>query len=510
MTTRFWPLALLIAACLLPACDAFVQDVDLPKDTAGSSQLNDDSEAQFLIRGVQAQWADATDNTLTAADFLSDQFRFGRNADATFPTFVELDTGRPQSNNNSVVGAANALGQYRFLADSLVGRADVITFTDEATASKAEMKYAGYLHGAIARYLYATYFGRAPREGGGVLDTSAFIPAPAMYERADRKFAQALVWADKLKDRDDQEQRIVQSLRARAALFAGTHNFSASGGLQGSEALRAAVDYAAEGLRRGDPPYEVKYSAQDNNNYADEAGPARTQMAVQDGYLLNPAVVATGAYKTGASPSDPAVRSFADVVAANPKELARVPMGQVLQFGTVGATLTPDNAAGLVGSFITGATQDPPFSQAPFDDPEAPPFAFEFVQTKYREPDPIPFLSWQEVYLMRAELELRGYSTGSMSAQQLLNAVRDSYADPMVSEVPGGVEFDPLSSGEVTLNRVAVERDRTLFGQGLRLPDQRRLAQPAAEWHLRETAQGGTTWQWLPISRQERDNNPNL
>jgi hypothetical protein len=372
------------------------------------------------------------------------------------------------------------------------------------------MKYAGYLHGAIARYLYATYFGRAPREGGGVLDTSAFIPAPAMYERADRKFAQALVWADKLKDRDDQEQRIVQSLRARAALFAGTHNFSASGGLQGSEALRAAVDYAAEGLRRGDPPYEVKYSAQDNNNYADEAGPARTQMAVQDGYLLNPAVVATGAYKTGASPSDPAVRSFADVVAANPKELARVPMGQVLQFGTVGATLTPDNAAGLVGSFITGATQDPPFSQAPFDDPEAPPFAFEFVQTKYREPDPIPFLSWQEVYLMRAELELRGYSTGSMSAQQLLNAVRDSYADPMVSEVPGGVEFDPLSSGEVTLNRVAVERDRTLFGQGLRLPDQRRLAQPAAEWHLRETAQGGTTWQWLPISRQERDNNPNL
>jgi len=502
MTICRWPLVLLLAACVLSACDAFVQDVDPPNDTAGSTELNDDSEAQFLIRGVQAQWADATDNTLTAADFLSDEFRFGRNIDATFPTFIELDTGRPESDNNSIVGAANAVGQYRFLADSLVGRADVITFTDEATASKAEMKYAGYLHGAIARYLYATYFGQAPREGGGVLDTSAFIPAPAMYERADRTFAQALTWADKLNDRDDREQRIVQSLRARAALFAGTHDFRTSGGLQDDEALRAAADYVAEGLRRGDPPYEVKYSTQDDNNYASEAGRARSQMVVQDGYLLNPAVAASRAYKTDVSPSDPAVRSFADVIRSNPKELARVPLVQVFRAGPVGAILTPDNAAGLVGSFIAGATQAPPFSGA---SPE-----FEFVQTKYRETDPIPFMTWQEVYLMRAELELRGYSTGSTSAQQLLNAVRDSYADPTVSEVPGGVNFDPLSSSEVTLNRIAIERDRTLFGQGLRLPDQRRLAQPAAEWHLRPSARDGTTWQWLPISRQERDNNPNL
>jgi len=510
MTTRLWPLALLIAACVLSACDAFVQDVDPPNDTAGSTELNDDSEAQFLIRGVQAQWADATDNTLTAADFLSDQFRFGRNIDATFPTLRRLDTGRPESDDNSIVGAANAVGQYRFLADSLVGRADVITFTDEATASKAEMKYTGHLHGAIARYLYATYFGRAPREGGGVLDTSAFLPAPAMYERADQKFAEALVWTDRLDDRDDREQRIVQSLRARAALFAGTHDFSANGGLQGREALQAAARYAAEGLRPGDPPYDVKYSAQDGNNYADEAGRARSQMAVQDGYLLNPAVAANEAYKTESSPSDPAVRSFADVIRSNPKELARVPLAQVFRVGPIGATLTPDNAAGLVGSFIAGATQDPPFSGPPYDDPEAPPFAFEFVQTKYREADPISFVSWQEVYLMRAELELRGYSTGSMSAQQLLNAVRDSYADPTVSAVLGGVNFDPLSSGDVTLNRVAIERDRTLFGQGLRLPDQRRLAQPAAEWHLQEAAQDGRTWQWLPLSRQERANNPNL
>jgi hypothetical protein len=260
----------------------------------------------------------------------------------------------------------------------------------------------------------------------------------------------------------------------------------------------------------GDPPYEVKYSAQDNNNYADEAGPARTQMVVQDGYLLDSLVAETGAYKTDGSMADPEVRSFADVIAANPKELARVPLVQVFRFGVIGVSLTPDNATGLVGSFIAGATQDPPFSSPPYDDPEAPPFAFEFVQTKYREADPIPFMTWQEVYLMRAELELRGYSTGSMSAQQLLNAVRDSYADPTVSELPDGVDFDPLSSGDVTLNRVAIERDRTLFGQGLRLPDQRRLAQPAAEWHLRPSAQDGTTWQWLPISRQERANNPNL
>lgn len=493
---------LLFGLAAFVACDTFVEDIDGPRDSAGYDQFTDDSEARFLLRGVQAQWADAHANVTAAADYLSDQFRFGLNGDATFPTFGQLDRGRPQLQNNSVDAAINDVGEYRFLADDLLDRADEIDFGEETTASETELRYVAHLHGAIARYYYATYMGLNPRDGGGVIDESEFIPSPQMYQRAEDKFATALDVASQLGEgafvSSSRAQKIVQSVRARAALFAGTHDFDVDGGFQGTEALEAAAEYTAEGLEVGDEAFDVPYTTQDPNDYANEAGRERVQMVAQDGVLLNATVSEENAYRRDED-GNLLVRSFPlDVILPNPKELARVPLVGITGGPAFTGDMTPDNAGEVIQEQWL----------APLLDPEADLILLEFAQDRYAEDSPISFMSWQENHLMRAELELRGYDTGDETALELANEVRASYENPRTSYLPDGVQFADLSS--VDLDRLAIERDRTLFAQGMRLPDQRRLDVPSAEWHLNETVEGGTTWQWLPITRQELDNNPNL
>jgi len=515
---------LVVAVVAFTACDTFVEQVREPTDTQSDESFNQDTEARFLIQGVQAQFADASDLTLATSDFLSDQFRFGLNGEATFPTFGQLDRGRPQLRNNSVDAALNAVGQYRFLADSLLGRADVIEFDTDATASETEMRYVGHLHGAMARYYLATYFGESPRRGGSVINQSSFIRPPQMYQRASNKFDEALSFAQQLGDdafvSSARAQKIVQSLRARAALFAGTHDFQASGGLQGNAALQQAAQYAAQGLKPGDDEFEIPYSTQDPNEYADQAGRERIQMVAQDGVLFNETVSNANAYRRDAQGAA-LVRSWIfDVILSNPKELARVPLASVRGGPSfTDGSLTPkedgsrpdDITLWLQGLEILPSDGDPPElgSDAPL----------EFAQDRFWQGEgaatptgkgTFPVMSWQENHLMRAELELRGFDTGNKTATELINEVRNSFSSPGTSRIPFGVDFDDLDPADVDLNRLAIERDRTLSFQGVRLPDQRRLEVPSAEWHLNENVGGGTTWQWLPVTTAERNANPNV
>ena len=128
------------------------------------------------------------------------------------------------------------------------------------------------------------------------------------------------------------------------------------------------------------------------------------------------------------------------------------------------------------------------------DDPRSPvePLAGSSGATYYRQaiyPDqdsPIPFLTWQENALIIAEALLQT-GGGAANALAQVNAVRaDAGLDAL----------DALS-----LDVLIVERDQTLFGQGLRLIDQRRFGQ----WHL-----GSDAWRFLPITARERNDNPNL
>ncbi|MFO8233369.1 MAG: hypothetical protein R6U20_11965, partial [Longimonas sp.] len=76
----------------------------------------------------------------------------------------------------------------------------------------------------------------------------------------------------------------------------------------------------------------------------------------------------------------------------------------------------------------------------------------------------------------------------------LVNAVRASFG------------LSDLS--DIDMERLAVERDRTLFATGHRLPDQRRM--DVVEWHLKDEVGGEQTAQWLQLTRSETEPNPNL
>jgi len=120
------------------------------------------------------------------------------------------------------------------------------------------------------------------------------------------------------------------------------------------------------------------------------------------------------------------------------------------------------------------------------------------IQTKYDEAgDPINIISWQENHLMLAELALRGESV-SVSALDAVNEVRSIH------------NLSALAS--IDLDIIYTERDKELFCTGNRLPDQRRWN----SWHT--TTNTGTdhevtifgNWNYLPISRSEKNSNPNI
>ncbi len=522
-TTLKRPLALgilLVFAGTFAACDSFVSNVDQPKDAAGDEQFNDPAEAEYLITGIRAQWADSHSGVTDLADGLSDEFRFGINSNATFPTFEQIDAGIIRDDNNSVTNALADLQEYRYLADDLLRRLEESNGFDPdapaASASEAEIRYAANVHGANARYYLATYFGHPddPRRGGATIDTSAFIPSPELYQRAEDKYANALEQAEAMGD--GLLQRRVQSVRARNALYAGTHDFEATGGLQGPEALQAAAEYAREGLQEGES-WDVAYDLNTVNDYHNQAGAGRLQLAVQDGNKAQLAGGVSESYRVAdESTGELVARSHVETVANNPQELNRIPLTIINSGGatTYGFGALPRNLQDLKPSSASDRFEsvlndfDPtdvgprgsasPDTLSAFSDPSADPAEYvtiaEWGQGKWEERTDMPFISWQELFLIRAELELRGYDAGSETALELVNAVRGSYG------------LSDLSS--VDLERIAVERDRTLFATGSRLPDQRRMK--AVEWHLKDQVNGQKTAQWLQLTQDETGPNPNL
>lgn len=453
-------LSIVLASIGLTACDSFVEEVNEPRDEAPVDQFTTPQDINFLATGVKAQFAETTAEMVPIADLLSDQFRFGRNDnDATFPTFINLDAGAPQEQSNSVDAAFNDLGEYRRLADDLLGPIRATEeFGENAPISRNEALFTAHFHGGIARYYYAVYFGLNPREGGGVINKSPFIPSAAMYDSARVKFERARAVAP-----SERQTKILNSVEARSALYAGTEFGSDAGGY--SNALQRAADLASQGLKQGDEPFLSLYNQQDPNGWYFAGGFGRVQIAAQDGNIAEEVQVpgVSGAYK-----NPDALRSFPEIVENNPAEAARIP---------------------LIG--VTASVQFLPFDPAE----GLPADAVDFAQNKYPErASSLSVMSWQENHLIRAELELRGFSTGDKSALQLVNEVRSSFG------------LSDLS--DVNMETIAQERDRTLFGQGQRLPDQRRL--DVLDWHLVESFDGTTTWKYFPITRQERDANPNL
>ncbi len=392
--------AILFMLVLCVACSDFVENVDPLIDKIEDDQLNDESQLDFLINGVMANFAVSHGDIILLADGLSDQIFFNTNIPgAILPKFFQIEHGTIQFDNSDVTVVFRVAGELRFQADDLLRRLNEIEVTDPELARKT--RHNGYLFGGIARYLYATYFGLNPAEGGGVEENSRFIPSDEMYDRALDRFANALDHAG-----DEQERRMVSSLIARTYLYQGD--------------AANALSFAQSGLAQGDPPFRALYDNRISNSFFHQAGRGLMQWA--------------------------AANRFSDYILADSSDAARIQI---------------EETTGRDGTTIF------------------------WRQFKYATEDaPINVISWQENELMLAELEL---DSAPASALARINEVRASHG------------IGPLAVLDLTA--LIQEREKELFLEGARLVDQRRFGL----WHL-----GAGTWQYLPFSAEERNNNPCL
>lgn len=256
----------------LSACD-FVQDIDQPTDRVNSDSLDSQAEIGFLATGVKEGFNDAYDNVAIISALLSDVGVFNtRVRNATFPTYGDIDRGEIQFDNNSIDNVSTPVNEYRFQADDLVRRVnETITFVDDpdlgldAEADRTLGLYTGYFHGAVARYFLATYFSKDGVNGGAPISTdrdkpSQTIPASELYAQALGLLAQAAPLGS------DYDVRVINTLRARIALFQGDYD--------------QAADFAAGGLVDGDAPYSARFTSASANEWYSQAGRGRTQISI--------------------------------------------------------------------------------------------------------------------------------------------------------------------------------------------------------------------------------------
>lgn len=254
---------LMIGLLLLPlaGCDTYVEDVDLPIDSIDDSQLNDETQVEFIIKGVQSRFSTTYDRIAVFAGGLSDEFIFDQNVpNATFPSFQEIDLGDITFANNSNDGLYNDLGELRFFADNMLERLADVEFTDTDLQTQAE--FTAQLYGGLARYFYATYYGLDKREGGGVITLDPANPAP--FTPSSEMFGLAL---DKLNSAralaDEYHTRVINTIIARIHLIQGNYG----------EARTAAN----AGMMDGDEPFSSLHSVESTNYYYSQAGVGRNQ-----------------------------------------------------------------------------------------------------------------------------------------------------------------------------------------------------------------------------------------
>ena len=261
---------LLVGGASLTGCDSFVEDIDGPVDRVVSDSLDVQGQVPFLITGVKEGFNDSYDQLATLSDLLADVGIFNQGVvNSTFPTFGEIDRGEIELDNNSNDNAYDAVNEYRFSADDLLRRAnETIEFSDDEDGAEARRAalYAGNFHGGVARYFLGTYYSVDGQNGAAPIsedqdDPSAPIPTAELYAQADAKLAEAAGLAA-----SDYDRRVINTLRARIALFSGDRG--------------AAAGFAQNGLTATDEPYSGRYTAASVNDWWAQGGRGRTQISV--------------------------------------------------------------------------------------------------------------------------------------------------------------------------------------------------------------------------------------
>ena len=381
-------------AFIFISCKNFVTSVDPPINEIEDSELNNESQLPFLINGVEIQFTSALALTNICAACLSDAFFANQTVGrVTDYSYKDIDGGNIPLDNSDVNDAYTQIGQLRFYADDLIRRTNSISVSDTLIRNKA--LFSGYFYGGYALYLYATFFGLNPTEGGSPINNSSFINSDQMYDSAVTRFKKSLEYTN-----DKITVGSVNSVIARSYLYKGDYS--------------DASTFAAKGLVKDDTPFVTPVTSGLWYSIAGE----RFQNLL----------------------TAPIFKKYID---ADPNEASRIKLESI------------------------------PSTR----------YYFQAVYNSYSSL--LKIMTWQENNLMRAELVLRGFGSGN--AKELVNQVRASH------------NISPLKS--VDLDSIYVERDKELFPSGNRLVDERRFN----KWHL-----PAGTWEYLPIPKSERDENPNI
>jgi hypothetical protein len=255
---KFYLVGILIAASVY-GCKDFVQGIDPPINIVKDNFLNDESQTDFIVKGVKAQFYDAYGQLSCLGDALADELVFDTHApNATYQNYQQIDQGLPITNDNSIEDAELSLGRFRLYADTLLARAGKIVYKDSIKKNLAF--FTGYFYGGIARYLYASYFGLKETEGGGCINLSPFIPSATMYDLALQKINASIPFGT------EDQQRLAHTILARIELIKGDYS-------------QAKAD-AALGMVASEPSFDAQYSSEAENFWWGNAGAGRVQFVL--------------------------------------------------------------------------------------------------------------------------------------------------------------------------------------------------------------------------------------
>lgn len=430
----------LLGAAYLSGCQGYVQSVQPLQDVIQNSALDDQSQIPFVVQGVQRQFVLYYSQLTTLAGNLSDELDFDtRVPNATFPTFQDLDLGLPQLDNNSVNNLWAAVGSARNVADNLLERAGRVRFTDDANG-RAIRQSALYNGNLYAGFARYVYAAYFGLEQR----RGGGVIAGGPFIPSAAMFDSALVFLNRALENasTDLQRRTVNSLIAKVNLAA--------------ERYPAARTAAQNGLRRGDAPFNALYAtATISNQWHFDAGRNRCQLIPNPRFI---AYVRADSLEGRLLPGSVSGGSFSVAGFAN------TPDDEGL------AALNNTRRLNFIGPFSSGG------------------LTF-VVQLRYpNQGSPLPITSWQENELILAETAIR---VANDPAAALTN----------VNNVRQAINLAPRTV--TNLDSVYIERDKQLFGTGVRLIDQRRFNR----WHL---AGGTSTWWFLPIGQPERNVNQNL
>ncbi len=237
-------------ACVLASCQAYVRDVTSPVDLLDNRNLNTEASLPLIYTAVGGTFAEGQRQLAPLASILSDEFinSNGISADLTNGTVFNIDDGNPDFTESLIRDTWTSYGSVGKHVRVVLEKVENIRFTNDSARRRA-LFTAYFFQGLLEHYL-ASYWGIAPRTGGGVLNGGVFIPSTRLHDTSLASLARAAANAPSA-----YEGRIVNTVIARIHLLEGRY----------SQALTAVMN----GLQPTDRPFQTTYTEQAYNFWVD-------------------------------------------------------------------------------------------------------------------------------------------------------------------------------------------------------------------------------------------------